>query len=94
MTREEMIRLLVLDRLEHSDDVARYLRLEKVLENGFRGFRNMSDKELATEIRVLGLAAGEVPPDDDFDDAAFDSSLGAGHGYYLGSSQKTENKAR
>lgn len=83
MNREEMIRLLVLDRLEHSDDVARYMRLEKVLENGFRGFRNMSDRELATEIRLLGLVADSERIDDDFDDQAFDSSLNAGHGYYL-----------
>lgn len=83
MTREEMIRLLVLDRLEHSDDVTRYLRLEKVLENGFRGFRNMSDKELASEIRILGLAAGGDVIDEDLEEQAFDSSHAAGHGYYL-----------
>ncbi len=84
MTRDEMIRLLVLDRLEHRDDLGRYLHLHKVLENGFRGFRNLSDKELMVEVSALGLNAG---PDDDFDDQVndevFDSSLSVGHAFTL-----------
>ena len=52
MTRDEMIRLLVLDRLEFRDDQARYLHLQGVLENGFRGFRKLSDHEL--KFRRLG----------------------------------------
>ncbi|KAB2923277.1 MAG: hypothetical protein F9K30_11050 [Dechloromonas sp.] len=87
MKREEMIRLLVLDRLEHREDLRRYMHLHHVLENGFRGFRNLSDDELRTEIRTLGLdAAFDRDPDasagDDAldDDADFDSSRLAGFG--------------
>jgi hypothetical protein len=92
MTRDEMIRLLVLDRLEHREDFSRYLHLEKVLENGFRGFRNLTDQELLGEIRVLGL---ETPADNGRcedqeeveselnNDDIFDSSLMAGHAFSL-----------
>lgn len=93
MTRDEMIRLLVLDRLEYRDDQARYVHLQKVLENGFRGFKKLSDKELAAEIRALGLNNGPKDDDiaDDFDDEAdafaddhlFDSSLVVGHAFNL-----------
>ena len=84
MTRDEMIRLLVLDRLEHRDDLGRYLHLHKVLENGFRGFRNLSDKELMVEIRALGLsAAADDSLDDLVDDDIFDSSLAVGHAFTL-----------
>lgn len=92
MTRDEMIRLLVLDRLEHREDFSRYLHLEKVLENGFRGFRNLTDQELVGEIRALGLEtpgdnglsedSGEVDNDLNSDDI-FDSSLMAGHAFSL-----------
>jgi len=86
MTRDEMIRLLVLDRLEHRDELGRYLRLHKVLENGFRGFRNLSDKELMIEIRALGLADEATDRADEgfdelADDQVFDSSLSAGHAF-------------
>lgn len=93
MTRDEMISLLVLDRLEYRDDHARYVHLQKMLENGFRGFRKLSDKELAAEIRGLGLNGG---PKDDIaddvddgldafadDDHLFDSSLVVGHAINL-----------
>jgi hypothetical protein len=83
MTRDEMISLLVLDRLEYRDDHARYVR----------GFRKLSDKELAAEIRELGLNGG---PKDDIaddvddgldafadDDHLFDSSLVVGHAINL-----------
>lgn len=90
MTRDEMIRLLVLDRLEYRDDQARYLHLQGVLENGFRGFRRLSDHELAAEIEALGLdrrfdAADGLDDDlDDFaDDSLFDSSLSVGHVFIL-----------
>jgi hypothetical protein len=91
MTREEMIRLLVLDRLEYRDDQARYLHLQGVLENGFRGFRKLTDQELSTAIRALGLdARGDVASDgldddleDPGDDPIFDSSLSVGHAFAL-----------
>jgi hypothetical protein len=92
MTRDEMIRLLVLDRLEHRDDFGRYLHLQRVLENGFRGFRNLSDKELLSEVRALGLDRGaDDGLDDDLaadsvdadEDGIFDSSLAAGHAFLL-----------
>ncbi len=90
MTRDEMIRLLVLDRLEFRDDQARYLHLQGVLENGFRGFRKLSDHELAAEIQALGLnVRGELADglDDDLeafaDDSLFDSSLSVGHAFNL-----------
>lgn len=88
MTRDEMIRLLVLDRLEHRDDLGRYLHLHRVLENGFCGFRNLSDKELLCEIRALGLEGGgsdrwDDGLDDFADDGVFDSSLSAGHAFSL-----------
>jgi hypothetical protein len=91
MTRDEMIRLLVLDRLEYRDDQARYLHLQGVLENGFRGFKKLSDHELSTEIRRLGLDVRfDVVSDgldddlDDFsDDHLFDSSLSVGHAFAL-----------
>lgn len=93
MTRDEMIQLLVLDRLEYRDDHARYLHMQKVLENGFCGFRKLSDKALALEIKRLGLGAQDQASDrgenrgeycdeasDDFsDDYLFDSSLAVGH---------------
>ena len=85
-----MIRLLVLDRLEYRDDQARYLHLQGVLENGFRGFRKLSDRELAAEIQALGLDERlDVSDglDDDLDvfadDSMFDSSLSAGHAFML-----------
>lgn len=84
MTREEMISLLVHDRLTYRDDLARHMHLHKVLENGFRGFRNLADSELIIEIQALGLDVGDDASDeelDDFsDDLVFDSSLSAGHG--------------
>lgn len=85
MTRDEMIRLLVLDRLEHSDDLRRYMRLQRLLENGFRGFRNMSESELAAEVGILGLGAGTGEAEQDalgeaINDHFFDSSLVAGYG--------------
>ncbi len=90
MTRDEMIRLLVLDRLEYRDDQARYLHLQGVLENGFRGFRKLSDHELASEIRALGLdrrLEATDGLDDDLDafadDSLFDSSLAVGHVFSL-----------
>lgn len=84
MTRDEMIRLLVLDRLEHRDDLGRYLHLHKVLENGFRGFRNLSDKELMVEVRALGLTVSSDDGLDDLvDDDIFDSSLAAGYAFSL-----------
>lgn len=92
MTRDEMIRLLVLDRLEYRDDQARYLHLQGVLENGFRGFRKLSDSELSAEIRALGLDVGfdeklDDERDDDLDgcadDRLFDSSLSVGHAFPL-----------
>lgn len=86
MTRDEMISLLVFDRLEHRDDFGRYLHLQGVLENGFRGFRNLSDQELLSELRRLGLETRPgVRSDDEIDDFAddcrFDSSLSAGHAF-------------
>jgi hypothetical protein len=91
MTRDEMIRLLVLDRLEYRDDQARYLHLQGVLENGFRGFRKLTDHELSAEIRALGLDvqfdAASDGLDDDLDcfgdDRLFDSSLSVGHAFPL-----------
>jgi len=83
MKREEMIRLLVLDRLEHREDMGRYMHLHHVLENGFRGFRNLSDAELSAEISALGLDRGiddEEPGDDVDDHCIFDSSRLAGFG--------------
>lgn len=87
MKREDMIRLLVLDRLEHREDIGRYMHLHHVLENGFRGFRNLSDAELLDEIRALGLdrEPDEEPDfiagDDDADAyCVFDSSSLAGFG--------------
>ncbi|GEM_PF-3810747 len=87
MMREEMIQLLVLDRLEHRDDLGRYLHLHKVLENGFRGFRNLSDEELAAEVMALNVDVRHEAFVDEFDDHLndylFDSSLSAGHGLPL-----------
>jgi hypothetical protein len=90
MTRDEMIRLLVLDRLEYRDDQARYLHLQGVLENGFRGFKKLSDHELSAEIQALGLdrrfdtADGLDDDLDAFaDDNLFDSSLSVGHAFIL-----------
>jgi hypothetical protein len=91
MTRDEMIRLLVLDRLEYRDDQTRYLHLQGVLENGFRGFKKLSDHELSAEIRALGLDARVEAVDDGLDDDLdsfaddylFDSSLAVGHAFTL-----------
>ena len=90
MTRDEMIRLLVLDRLEYRDDQARYLHLQGVLENGFRGFKKLSDHELSAEIQALGLDRrfdATDGLDDDLDafadDGLFDSSLSVGHVFIL-----------
>jgi hypothetical protein len=91
MTRDEMIRLLVLDRLEYRDDQARYLHLQGVLENGFRGFKKLSDHELIAAIRALGLESrcdavsdgldDDLGPEDD--DPIFDSSMSVGHAFAL-----------
>jgi hypothetical protein len=90
MTRDDMIRLLVLERLENRDKMNGYLHLHDMLENGFRGFRNLSDKELLSELRARGLEQQSELPVDDFDDFSddriFDSSLAAGHGIFAGAS--------
>lgn len=87
MTREEMIRQLVLDRLTFGDDIDRHVQLGNLLENGFPGFRNFTDCQLAAELRVLGLGARDDEADNTFDslphDDVFDSSLSAGHGLAL-----------
>jgi hypothetical protein len=80
MTRQEMIQLLVADRLEHGSGPAGYLWLEKAIEFGFVGYANMADAELATEVgrrRLDGLA--EVPVHDDdpqWDEEAASLALG------------------
>lgn len=55
MKREEMVRLLVVGCLECSGSLWGALWLQKMLENGFRGYANMSDRELAAEIEARGL---------------------------------------
>ena len=76
MTREEMIQLLVLDRIEYGSDCQRYTWLQNVLEFGFGGFANMSEPELMVEMDALSsrptMDAAMIDPDhhdgDDFDD--------------------------
>lgn len=87
MTREEMIRQLVLARLTSGDDIDRHIQLGNLLEEGFPGFRNFTDRQLKSEIRGLGLDteddAAEPPFDCYLQDEVFDSSLSAGHGLAL-----------
>lgn len=87
MTRDEMIRQLVLERLTSGNDIDRHIHLGNLLENGFPGFRNFTDCQLAAELRVLGPGAANDEADSQFDhllhDEVFDSSLSAGHGLAL-----------
>jgi hypothetical protein len=55
MTREEMIQLLIVHGVEYADSFRGTLWLQKVLEQGFRGYANMSDDALAAEIVAQGL---------------------------------------
>jgi hypothetical protein len=66
MTRQEMIQLLVADRLESGSGPAGYLWLEKTIEFGFTGYANMSDAELAAEVQRRRLDVPiEAPAHDD-----------------------------
>jgi len=55
MLREEMIEILVISGLEGVASLQGTLRLQNILEHGFRGYGNMSDRELAAEIEARGL---------------------------------------
>lgn len=86
MTRDEMIRLLVIDRLEHRDELTGYMHLQRLLEHGFRGFRNLSDRELHAEMRALGIDAGAgvddvggIDFDDDEDSPLYDTRYVVSH---------------
>ncbi len=87
MTREDMIRQLVLDRLTLGGDIDRHIQLGLLLENGFPGFRNFTDGELKAELGLLGQDSEDEKYDGHADyfihDEIFDSSLSAGHGLAL-----------
>ena len=64
MTREEMIQLLVLNGLERQGSLRGTLWLQRLLEHGFRGYANLTDKELAAEMRARGLDCDLEDEDD------------------------------
>lgn len=78
MSREHLIQLLVIDSLEHANDMRRYLWLQQVLESGFRGFAKMSDAELEEEIHARRLDPDEdtAVEDADIDHADDDGDIG------------------
>ena len=84
MTRDEMIRQLVLDRLTAGDDIDRHIQLGQMLEIGFAGFRNFTDSQLKAAVLQLEMSLDAEKNDAYFDcfpqDDIFDSSLSAGHG--------------
>jgi hypothetical protein len=55
MDREQLIQRLIHDQLEKLDSHKYSHRLLRVLEDGFRGFAEMSDEELAEELSRRGL---------------------------------------
>ena len=59
MNREAMIDLLVLDCLERVATGRRGIWLLSILRDGFAGFGNMSDAQLADEFARSGLKARE-----------------------------------
>lgn len=58
MRREEMIAALVADCLVEILDGERTFWLQRVLEEGFRGFAQFGDAELRAELQRRGIAAG------------------------------------
>lgn len=66
MTREEMIRLLVLASVDEVNTYRDTVQLQEALERGFAGYGKVSDHALAAEISARRL--------DCFDDAADDGS--------------------
>lgn len=55
MQREQIIEALVVDCLVSIFDRNQYCWLQGILENGFRGFAQMSTQELLMELKHRGL---------------------------------------
>jgi hypothetical protein len=71
MQREQIIEALVVDSLVSIFDRNQYCWLQGVLENGFRGFAQMSTEELLMEMQHRKLDAAlceNADKDIDFDD--------------------------
>lgn len=67
MRREHMIEALVVDSLVRILDRNRLVWLNEILEQGFKGFANMSNDELKREFAARGLSSSELEPaQDDF----------------------------
>jgi hypothetical protein len=71
MQREKIIEALVVDCLVSIFDRNRYCWLQGILENGFRGFAQMSTQELLLELKHRGLdisssadCAGDIDMED------------------------------
>lgn len=65
--RSEMIRKLVAHSVSAATEEAHHHWLHEVFENGFVGYRNISDEQLRTEMTLHGLDAS-----DDGDSAELD----------------------
>ena len=65
MTRDEMIQLLVLSGEQCIGSRRGSRWLQTILEQGFIGYANMGDAELAAEIRAQGLDQPALSGDED-----------------------------
>lgn len=94
MDRETLIQRLIVESMHRIVDRQRTSQLLNMLENGFRGFRKMNDKELKMELSRCGLdldddatAVIEFDDDHDFDDGdEYESAHRSGiSGYHMDS---------
>ena len=93
MDRETLIQRLVIESMHRIVDQQRTSQLLNMLENGFRGFRKMNDKELKMELSRCGLdqdddalAVMEFDDDHDLDDDDYESSMMSGaSGFHMDS---------
>ena len=76
MEREQIIEALVVDCLVSIFDRNRYCWLQEILENGFRGFSQMSTQELLMELKHRGL---DISSSADCDDDLAIEDCTAGH---------------
>ncbi len=88
MDRETLIQTLIVETMHRIVDQQRASQLLDILENGFEGFRNMTDKALTMELSRCGLdmdddASPVMEFDDDHDELddhdEYDTALMAGY---------------
>jgi len=67
-SRQEMISQLVEDSLASALSESPPFWLREIFENGFVGYRHLSDRQLGMEMQLRGLGASADIPDEDAED--------------------------